>query len=275
MGIGIQALQLTFSLWQDGSFKESSSIIEIGSQDIHAKDDIVASKIQKLTGKRPSSGKVTAKMLYQSLGIKNYKCIDADGMNDALIFDLNTNIRETTGFSEQFDIVTNHGTTEHCFDQMNAFKNIHELCKQSGIMIHGLPFQGYLNHGFYNYHPKFYHDLALSNGYSMMGMYLNIHSTLGDITPYSDELMNYIHTPPGTDMLLFVVLRKNGSKDFVTPFDKKYSEQLLVDDNYNRGNKQFFPGARDEDTDISTMRTRHVARVLLGRIIKTVKNTFS
>ena len=42
MGIGLQALQLTLNLWQEGRLKKCKSVMEIGSQDIHAHQDHLA-----------------------------------------------------------------------------------------------------------------------------------------------------------------------------------------------------------------------------------------
>jgi len=38
--------------------------------------------------------------------------------------------------------------------QISAFKFIHDLTAYNGLMIHGLPAQGYINHGPVNYNPS-------------------------------------------------------------------------------------------------------------------------
>jgi hypothetical protein len=63
----------------------------------------------------------------------------------------------------RYDLVTNFGTTEHVVNQLNAFKIIHDLTAPGGVMIHELPAQGQIDHGFFAYNPKFFHKLELSN----------------------------------------------------------------------------------------------------------------
>lgn len=267
MGIGLQALQLTLSLWQDGHLKNCKSVMEIGSQDIQAHHDHVASVLKRVGNFSRNDDTITPAILYSQLGINQYRCIDADGRHNALVFDLNKDIQKEYLYMEKFDLVTNHGTTEHCFDQCQAFRNIHNLCAPGGLMIHGLPFQGYLNHGFYNYQPSFYYDLAMANGYALVGMFLNMHSESGDITPYSDDMMRYLYLPPGTNMMLFTVLRKIGNGEFVVPFNGQYLDGSLLLTEDRRVTMQFFPGERlGRSTDVASMSTRRIAKLLLNRI---------
>jgi hypothetical protein len=269
MGIGLQALQLTLGLWQDGQLKNVKSVMEIGSQDIHAHQDHVAAALKRVNNfSRKDDSTITPSIFYSQLGIDRYQCIDADGRHGALVFDLNKDIGKEYSYNEKFDLVTNHGTTEHCFDQYQAFRNIHNLCVAGGLMIHALPFQGYLNHGFYNYQPSFYKDLAAANGYALVGLFLNIHSDSGDISPYSDELMEYLHLSPGSNMLLLAVLQKITDDEFVIPFNGKYLEGNLLQIEDYRVTKQFFPGDRlDRSTDVASMSIRRIAKLLINRIL--------
>jgi len=274
MGIGLQALQLTLNLWQEGRLKKCKSVMEIGSQDIHAHQDHLASALKRVSNfNRKDDNTITPEDFYLHLGINKYRCIDADGRNKALVFDLNKDLKKEYNYVEKFDLVTNHGTTEHCFDQYQVFRNIHNLCATEGFMIHGLPFQGYLNHGFYNYQPSFYYDLASANGYVLEGLYLNIHHASGDIVPYSDELMKYLYLPPGTDTLLFAVFRKMEDAEFVTPFNGQYIEGSLLDINSPRIIKQFFPGERlERSTDVASMSVIRIAKLLLRKIFSKASN---
>jgi len=224
MGYGIVSLRVMGGLWSLGEFDGFQSVIELGSQDIHSCHSQAASFIKGLTGFNFSEGvPVTLETFYKSMGFDSYKCIDADGRNNALVFDLNKDIAQTYGFSEQFDLVTNHGTTEHCFDQLSNFRNIHNLCKPGGIMLHGLPCQGYLNHGLYNYHPYFFKNLASANGYKIVGMWMHEYP-FEQVKVYSDSLMSSLHDNVLTNIhiLLFVALKKMSATDFQIPFDQAY-----------------------------------------------------
>ena len=82
--------------------------------------------------------------------------------------DLNRDLRSEYGYDETFDLVTNLGTGEHVFDQRRVFENVHNLTKPGGVMLYMLPFVNWLNHGFYNFHPVLFADLAAANGYGIL-----------------------------------------------------------------------------------------------------------
>lgn len=96
--------------------------------------------------------------------------IDQDGPN-ALKHDLNQRIE----LNDCYDCVIDFGTAEHIFNIYQFFENIHRWTKPGGWMIHGLPFSGWYDHGFYNFNPTFYWDLARTNSYSNL---VTINATL-------------------------------------------------------------------------------------------------
>ena len=112
--------------------------------------------------------RVSANSFYKKLGFKTYDCIDLDNAYNALPYNLNLSFKESYSFTNQFDLVTNLGTTEHIINQGICFENIHNLCKKDGIMLHGLPIYGGLNHGFFRYSMKFFIRLAVFNGYEFL-----------------------------------------------------------------------------------------------------------
>ena len=106
-----------------------------------------------------------AKLFYRIVfGDHTYRAIDLHGTAVAEQYDLNRPLP----FSEQFDVVTNFGTAEHIFNQLQMFKSVHDTTKPGGLMIHSLPNQGCYDHGFYNYHPTFVFDLSQANRYEVV-----------------------------------------------------------------------------------------------------------
>jgi hypothetical protein len=75
-------------------------------------------------------------------------------------------------YSNYYDIVINFGTTEHIFNQWNCFSVIHSATKVGGSMYHILPATGYFDHGYYCYTPLFFRDLAKSNNYEIIDIFL-------------------------------------------------------------------------------------------------------
>jgi hypothetical protein len=231
MGIGPQAVNLTVSLWLQGALKGFRRVVELGSQELVVDTRAVTRELRAVTTNPGLPEVDSARSLYEALGFEEYRCIDTDGRHGALVLDLNQDLR-AGGYREQFDLVTNHGTTEHCFDQHHAFRNVHNLCAKNGLMLHALPFQGYVNHGFYNYHPNFYRDLAASNGYELVTMLLNVDAGSGDLSLYSAGLMGHIAMTSSSTLALFVVLRKTTDDEFRVPFQGMYSGVSLLADGY-------------------------------------------
>ena len=108
----------------------------------------------------------STKDFYSSIGFSNYLAIDLNTNMNSIIMDLNRNFSNDYNFDEQFDLVTNNGTGEHVFDQKIVFENMHNLTKVGGIMLNILPFYMALNHGFFNFHPVLFRDLAYANNYN-------------------------------------------------------------------------------------------------------------
>lgn len=114
----------------------------------------------------------TVQDFYKSIGVKTHACIDVNKLGEAMIMDLNLDLRNHYDFHEQYDLVTNNGTGEHLFNQHAVFKNTHDLCKTEGYMLHILPFQNWINHGFFGFHPVLFRDLSIINRYRIDRIFL-------------------------------------------------------------------------------------------------------
>lgn len=83
-----------------------------------------------------------ADSFYKSLGIKEYKCIDTNGENNALNLDLSKNITKKDIDNYEADLITNFGTLEHTGNFYQGLKNIHNLASDDIIVIHEVPETG-------------------------------------------------------------------------------------------------------------------------------------
>jgi hypothetical protein len=72
----------------------------------------------------------------------------------------------------RFDCVFNFGTTEHVFNQYNAFKVIHDLTRVGGHMFHQVPTTGYINHGYWVYSPRIFLELSRANNYEVKAFWI-------------------------------------------------------------------------------------------------------
>ena len=124
-----------------------------------------AALLQELETARADPAAATwdlARLFWQAfLSPASITAIDLGGTATAHKLDLNQPI----DIGQRFDIVHNAGTLEHVFDIAQAFRNIHNLTRPGGFMIHHAPFVGWVDHGFYSLHPTLFWDLAEANGY--------------------------------------------------------------------------------------------------------------
>lgn len=219
MGINAELVSLVARMRSD-SILLGDSVIEIGAQDVCVAPKVINQIATEYAIREAEDEIVNAKDLYALLGYAHYKCIDASGSNDALLLDMNKDIREQYAFAEEYDLVTNLGTAEHCFNQFAVFKNLHALCKVGGVMIHALPSQGNVNHGFYNYHPRFFLDLAVANGYEILDLSFTV--------DYKSTLIKYTKAEfqkwDSHDLLFYAVFRKLNDEPFCTPFDGMFAK---------------------------------------------------
>ncbi|MGC2774950.1 MAG: methyltransferase domain-containing protein [Bradyrhizobium sp.] len=75
-------------------------------------------------------------------------------------------------FRGTFDLVLNFGTSEHIINQVNTFKVMHDALKVGGILFHQSPSIGWVDHGYFAYHPRFYRDLQIANDYEEIDMWM-------------------------------------------------------------------------------------------------------
>lgn len=219
MGIGVVALELLHILQEAGLLSRCASVAELGSQDFAPDLPRARDAIGRLFPDLDIAGIHRPRDLYRALGLTRYVSFDLDGADGALRFDLNRPLAAEYGFTERFDLVTNHGTTEHAFDQAACFANMHALAGPGGVMVHALPTQGYQNHGFFNYHPSGLLDLAAANGYEVLGLFLSI----GDrLLPYTDGFLAESGIAASEAVNVLAVLRKPADAPFVLPFDGRY-----------------------------------------------------
>lgn len=218
MGINAELVELLADL-RRRSLVTGNTVVEIGAQDVCVVPEVVEQILKDYDFGTYKIGPVDAAGLYAHLGFDQYRCIDANGNNGALVFDLNKDLCEQHHLLGTFDLVTNLGTAEHCFNQFAVFKNLHDLCKPGGIMIHALPAQGNVNHGFYGYNPRFFADLAAANGYEIVDLSFTV--------DYRSTLIKYTKVEfqkwDSHDLLFYAVLRKTNGAPFCIPFDGMFA----------------------------------------------------
>ncbi len=173
------------------------------------------------------------KAFFGALGFRSYQAIDISDYGENLIMDLNENLQEKYHFTETYELVTNIGVSEHLINQANFFENAHSVTATGGYMLHVLPAIGYANHGFFNYQPRFFLDLAAANGYTIeiLAFIDRERPVLNMLKPsyfgtHFYFMAGLLGVAPYGNLLVAVLFKKTHAGTFVTPLQGKYVRDI-------------------------------------------------
>lgn len=102
---------------------------------------------------------------FSGLGFSSLEALDVSDFEGAdHIFDLNEDDLPAH-LAGRFDAVLNGGTLEHVFHAPNALTSITRLLRPGGVVVHVLPCNGWVNHGFYQFSPTLMFDYYEAAGF--------------------------------------------------------------------------------------------------------------
>lgn len=197
-------------------FSKKIKIMELGAQTVHYEDTPFTSAMFSSLGIDPAicntfRYNMSSRDMHTKMG-HDYDCIDLDTLDeDALLWDLNT-VTCPSKMAGTYNLVTNHGTTEHLMGQVNAFKLMHDLTADNGIMLHILPCVE-PNHGFFSYSPALFESLAAANNYEVCGRFLS--ELMNQLT--LKQLYQYNGTVTFAPCYLHYALKKTSNAEFILP----------------------------------------------------------
>lgn len=243
MGIGSTVVNYYLDLYYKNFFKNIDHICELGDQEVLlnaasfkpvAENLYVGNPQESLRMQRlllnpltshSNPQQVNARWLYQFIGIDQYTCIDINGLNQSLPYDLNKPLPKN---HLQYDFVTNHGTTEHVFEQFHCFRSIHQLTRKNGYILHVLPSQNMYNHCFYFYIWNFYRRLAEVNNYELHAGYFLPDTGSSPMLQLSldhpERILNYLKSSAGA---LLVLMQKKEDRPFRLPASQSISSFVI------------------------------------------------
>jgi hypothetical protein len=201
----------------DVPYEKLSDDICLISDNPELQIELLQKLIDVVRGQQPDMLWDVAKIFYRTfLDYSETVTIDFGGTEKALKLDLNQPIF----LGREFDIVYNGGTAEHVFNVWQLFKTVHDHTISGGMMIHGAPFTGWLDHGFYNFNPTFFWDLAAANGY-VVQLFLYTETTPLKIIRVlqREQLADMSKTGQiGSNSHIYVVFEKpHENRPFITP----------------------------------------------------------
>lgn len=232
MGIGLKNLYRLRDLGELGLLSAGDSIIELGAQELYCKGgeeqlaDFIhyfASRQKPGSDPADTAADITriadrgfASELFKACGFE-YQALDIFDGKDITLFDLNLDTPPPS-FVGKFDLVTNFGTTEHVLNQYLAFKTMHELAKPGGVIYHDLPLGGYHLHGYFNYNPMFFEQLAAANDYEVLFYWFS--SNESPTNSATRQMKDHGYSANGwIDRGVEFVLKKTSDHPFRLPLD--------------------------------------------------------
>ncbi len=207
----------------------NTRLMDIGSQDVFAHAEASRKQLFELTerlggspGKLPDEPVFPARQFFEACGVE-YWCVDIDERPRTLWVDLNTG-KFPWRLRGTFDVVCNAGTTEHVANPVMALFAIHQLAKKGGVLFHDVPMNGFGNHSFLNYTPKFWHAMIWMNRYEvLLTRVRGVNENEVDINNFRPEyLMNYfegLDATKDTSAILQIAFRKTSDFVFRPPLD--------------------------------------------------------
>lgn len=229
MGIAPPIFALYRQLKLLGAFEGTRSVIELGAQEAFCpRRQLVRSLFEVFGRPAPDEGllerladwRASGREVHEALGF-TYDCVDLDPRFGSVRLDLNLD-RVAAEHRGRHDLVTNFGTSEHLINQQNCFEVVHDLCRVGGLMLHAVPFGGYLEHGFFSYQPNFFAALARYNSYEQLGVWLALDEQLSSLVPWELGLVERLALTPTTTQLLVVLSKKLDDRPFGLPFQQIY-----------------------------------------------------
>jgi hypothetical protein len=156
--------------------------------------------------------------MWKSVGI-GADCLDIDGRPGTIQLDLNYQ-SPPPSMKGAYDFVCDNGTFEHILNQLNCFRAAHDVCATNGLMFYHKPFIGHYNHGFFNYQPDLFVQLAAANQYTIEGLWYGVDHDPG----YAQ--IDLAHPPKTHHAILFTLLRKTKDAEFKLPYNFNGSDLM-------------------------------------------------
>lgn len=239
MGVGPPIIGLYTELKSLGLFDNVHDVMELGAQNVWCPRPELVKNLFRVFDRPPPSAEMLGRFanwkgsaleLHEGLG-HTYKCIDVDPQFNSINLDLNLD-ECPPKHKARYDLVTNHGTSEHLLNQYNVFKLAHDLTKPGGFMLHAVPFTVHVDHGFFNYQPNFFEALCRYNAYQLHGLWVGPSWQSVSLVPWEPDILDYMVLNSKTTHLLVALMQRQYDSDFCIPLQAIYegaSEQRRSD----------------------------------------------
>lgn len=164
-----------------------------------------------------------AKIFYRhAMKFSSVEAVDPGFPDRCMDIDLN----HEHDIGRRFDVIINNGTAEHVFNIGNVFKFMHDHTALNGVMIHFMPFQGYVDHGMYNIQPTLYFDMAAENDYGYLIIIKDLEGGYKVISKREEIWEMYSGNAIRKNSIIFSLMEKTADRPFKFPIQGIYSRKF-------------------------------------------------
>ena len=165
--------------------------------------------------------------LFRLLGFEKTESIDYyPDEKPTYLADLNYPIDEK--LKGKYSLVYDGGTMEHCFNPAQVMLNASLLVDLGGTVIHHVPMNNWVDHGFYQFSPTLFFDFYSTNKFSDLNMkvhFMGRHKeSYINYNPRIDEPLPYALGGTTRMMLFFSARKSTEFTDFKFPVQGRYRE---------------------------------------------------
>lgn len=139
---------------------------------------------------------ITDDLLFLLMGFNAIDSLDYSNFEKCTItHDLNTDVPDN--LYNKYDLIFDGGATEHIFNVPKVLENYNKMLKAGGRIIHALPSNNYVDHGFYLFSPTLFWDYYSANNWEIKDSLFMRHrrdadKCLWDIYIYSPHCLDTI-----------------------------------------------------------------------------------
>ena len=157
-------INLSFTPFFDACLKCNAfgrKIMVLGAQKLHDPSECIIKFAKENNHTRLAEMPELRTLFAERFNVLEY--IDCD-LNDCADLTLDISEPIPSDLCGSFDAVLDAGTLEHVFDIASCYRNIHNLVKEGGTIIHIAPMTWH-NHAFFNFNPSTFDMIAKANNY--------------------------------------------------------------------------------------------------------------
>lgn len=142
-----------------------------------------------------------------------------------------------TAAGHRYDVIFDGGTLEHIFSTAGALRNIGECTNVGGVVIHLIPMNNFINHGFYQISPTLFFDYYGWNKWEvLMAFYLTevdnqLHVYKANAREFAGAALEFADKPHS---VFFAVRRTAQSSIGVVPTQGMYATRMALPKEYVR-----------------------------------------